>query len=64
MVSVNPLIKNSVPSVVINDGICRTTVINPLIRPTIAATINPSRIAGTKGTPAWCAKNITNGANA
>ena len=49
MISVKPLIKNSVPRVVMKDGIRSITVKNPLTRPTIAAAIKPDSDRGNKG---------------
>ncbi len=64
MVNVRPLMKNSVPSVVTNEGIRRYTVTAPLINPTTPAATTPAISAIHVGAPASCAKCMMNGANA
>ena len=51
-------IMNSVPSVVMNDGMPKPSVIAPLINPTIAAVPNATPTATTSGAPAPQASTI------
>ncbi len=64
IVSVMPLMRNSVPSVVTNEGSRRYTVTAPLTKPMTAAQIRPATTASHIGAPASLAKTIMNGANA
>ena len=64
IVSVKPLMRNSVPSVVTKDGTRSFTVIAPLTRPISPDATSASRIAITSGMPACWPKYMTNGASA
>ena len=64
IVSVTPLRKNSIPSVVMNDGTPVTNVITPLVSPTSEATKTAKTRATGNGNPQPCAESMTKGAKA
>ena len=61
IVSVNPLRKNTIPNVVMNDGTPVVTVRIPLIAPTSAAPSSPKMTASGSGNPHSVPNHITNG---
>jgi hypothetical protein len=63
-VSVMPLMRKSVPSVVTNEGNRSHTVTAPFTKPMIAAATSPASTAIHMGAPASFANTIMNGANA
>ncbi len=64
MVSVTPVIRNSIPSVVMKEGTLRRMVMSPIIRPIRAHAASASRIDKTTGMPARLAYPMMNGAKA
>ena len=64
IVRVTPVIRNSMPSVVMNDGTLSPIVISPIASPISAQTASAATIAATTGSPIDCARSMMNGASA
>ncbi len=64
IVSVTPVIRNSIPKVVMKDGTLSLMVMSPIAQPISAHTASAASIAGITGSPASLARSITNGASA
>ena len=64
MTTVRDRATNSIPSVVMKDGIAKRSVMKPLTKPIAAAATRPSTTAGKKGAPATIDTAITIGAKA
>jgi CoA-transferase family III len=61
VIKVSPAIRNSIPSVVLNDGTLSPVVISPIASPINAHAASATTMAATTGSPAACAYPMMNG---